>query len=70
MAPLPKRKISRRRQGKRRAAIKLAIKTVTKCPNCGQLKEPHRVCLSCGQYNNQQVIVKKEKKPKKVESRA
>jgi len=48
--------------------IKLKQETLTKCPNCGQLKKPHRVCPSCGQYNNQQIIVKKEKKPKKVES--
>lgn len=64
MAPLPKHKWSRKRQGTRRATIKLTIPDLVTCPNCGGLKKAHQVCPSCGQYNNRQIIVKKEKKKK------
>ncbi|PJE70092.1 50S ribosomal protein L32 [Candidatus Shapirobacteria bacterium CG10_big_fil_rev_8_21_14_0_10_48_15] len=47
MAALPKRKISTRRQGKRRAANKLAKPTLGPCPRCQQLKPPHQVCPNC-----------------------
>jgi large subunit ribosomal protein L32 len=64
MTPLPKRRLSRQRQGKRRAAIKLQNPTLTKCPNCGIFKKPPTACPSCGQYKGKQVIEKREKKKK------
>lgn len=27
-----------------------------KCSNCGEPRMPHRVCMSCGQYGDKQVI--------------
>lgn len=50
MAPLPKRRLSRQRQGKRRASISAANATLVKCENCGNLKVPHQVCKNCGTY--------------------
>lgn len=32
--------------------------TVQACPNCQAPKVPHRVCMACGQYNGQTIIVK------------
>lgn len=32
--------------------------TVQACPNCKAPRVPHRVCMSCGQYNGQTVVVK------------
>ena len=64
MAPLPKRKLSRARQGKRRAAFKLKMATLSKCPSCGELKRPHIVCKACGQYNKEEIIIKKPKAKK------
>jgi len=26
------------------------------CPNCGELKLPHNVCVACGHYNGREVI--------------
>ena len=26
------------------------------CPNCGEVKLPHRVCSSCGYYRKREVI--------------
>lgn len=50
MPPLPKRKISSRRQGKRRAAQKIKLPNLVPCPFCGQLKKPHYACPNCQNY--------------------
>lgn len=65
MAPLPKRRHSTRRGGKRKAAIKLGLLGLAVCANCKAMILPHRVCPNCGFYNGKQVVVKKEKKEKK-----
>ena len=61
MAPLPKRRHSTRRGGKRKAAIKLKAIGLDRCPNCGVLRIPHIVCKSCGFYNGKEVIKQKKK---------
>ena len=30
--------------------------SATVCPNCGEVKLPHRVCPSCGYYRKREVI--------------
>ncbi|HUD18853.1 MAG TPA: 50S ribosomal protein L32 [Patescibacteria group bacterium] len=65
MAPLPKRRHSTRRGGKRKAAIKLTLLGLTKCSNCGVLRPAHQVCPSCGYYNGKEVVKQKVKKEKK-----
>lgn len=50
MAPLPKRRISTARAGKRQQNIKIARKTLVICPNCGAKKLPHRICPKCKTY--------------------
>jgi large subunit ribosomal protein L32 len=56
---VPKSKISRQRRNKRRSSVwKLEVPTLVKCPHCGELKVPHRVCASCGYYNGREVIKK------------
>ncbi|MEK7513548.1 MAG: 50S ribosomal protein L32 [Patescibacteria group bacterium] len=50
MPPQPKRKISTRRKGKRRAVIKLTQPNLSKCPHCSQFKLPHQLCPNCHQY--------------------
>jgi large subunit ribosomal protein L32 len=32
--------------------------TVQACKNCGAPRVPHRVCMSCGQYNGEVVVAK------------
>ncbi len=61
----PKKRHSRARQGKRRAAIKLGIASFVACPNCKATILPHMICKKCGFYNGKQVlsIKKKEKNP-------
>lgn len=52
----------RSRRDKRRANWKGVMPAFMKCPECGEPKLPHRVCLSCGSYNNRKIleIVEKE----------
>ncbi|HUS52064.1 MAG TPA: 50S ribosomal protein L32 [Candidatus Bathyarchaeia archaeon] len=68
---LPKRRHSTSRKGKRRSAIALDLPTLVACPACGQKKQPHLVCLACGQYKGVEVIdvigekeAKRKKRPK------
>jgi large subunit ribosomal protein L32 len=62
----PKKRHSRARQGKRRAAIKLGVSKTVLCPNCGVPILPHIVCKHCGYYKGKE-IVNKRKKEKKEE---
>jgi large subunit ribosomal protein L32 len=34
--------------------------TVQACKNCGAPRIPHRVCMACGQYRNEQIVAKKQ----------
>lgn len=59
----PKKKHSPSRRDMRRAANwKLEPCNLNKCPQCGSPKIPHRVCNSCGFYNGELIVPKKEKK--------
>jgi large subunit ribosomal protein L32 len=53
---LPKRRTSKSRRDMRRTHWKLAAPSVTKCPECGDPKMPHRVCPNCGKYKGRTVI--------------
>jgi large subunit ribosomal protein L32 len=57
---VPFRKVSKTRKRMRRAHNALEAKGVVKCPNCGEMIKPHRVCPKCGYYKKEEVI-KKEK---------
>ncbi|HNY00106.1 MAG TPA: 50S ribosomal protein L32 [Oscillospiraceae bacterium] len=60
---VPKGKVSRQRRDKRRSSTwKLTAPALVKCPNCGALRMPHRVCPKCGQYNGREVIKVEESK--------
>lgn len=59
MAPLPKRRHSSRRQSKRTRALKVTRVTLTSCPQCHELKQPHRVCAKCGFYDQKAIIITK-----------
>jgi large subunit ribosomal protein L32 len=49
MGALPKRRISTRRKGKRRAdaSKKLKLPALTKCPHCGEQKIYRQLCANC-----------------------
>lgn len=56
----PKRRTSARRKNNRRAHDGLTASAVGTCSNCGELRQPHRVCGSCGFYGDKQVAVASE----------
>ena len=66
----PKKRHSRARQGKRRAAIKLSIRNTVLCFNCQSPVLPHTICKKCGYYKGREVIdvTKKKKKLSEAES--
>ncbi|MCP4422352.1 MAG: 50S ribosomal protein L32 [Chloroflexi bacterium] len=53
---LPKRKVSKSRRDRRRAHDSLQTFHLVECPDCGQMKRAHRVCLDCGKYNGRQIL--------------
>lgn len=59
---LPKRKHSKARRDKSRTHWKLAMPSLTKCPQCAAPILSHRVCPQCGHYRGRQVVVIREKK--------
>jgi large subunit ribosomal protein L32 len=68
----PKKRHSRARQGKRRAAIKLAVTKTVICPNCKAPILAHKICKACGYYKGKMIIdlakkVAKKEEAKKVE---
>ncbi len=53
---VPKRKTSRARRGKRRAHDALKTPGLSVCPQCNELKPPHRICPHCGTYRGKTFI--------------
>lgn len=53
---VPKRRMSKSRRDKRRANWKLEVPGLVACPQCRELKMPHRVCSNCGSYKGQIVV--------------
>lgn len=52
-----KSKTSKQRKNKRRASsYRLNKVTIVECPNCHEMKLPHRVCPECGYYDGREVV--------------
>ena len=64
----PKKRHSRARQGKRRAAIRLAVTKTILCPNCKAPILAHKICKHCGYYKGKMVLDILAKKAKKKKS--
>ena len=59
--PNPTHKHTRSRRDKRRANWKGEAPVLSSCPDCGEPRQPHRVCPSCGTYNKRKVLEVVEK---------
>ncbi|SHI72473.1 large subunit ribosomal protein L32 [Dethiosulfatibacter aminovorans DSM 17477] len=54
---VPKRKISKARRDKRRTAKeRVKVTGFVECPQCHEVKLPHRVCRECGYYDGREVL--------------
>ena len=61
----PKKKHSPSRRDSRRSAnFRLELGSLSRCPNCGATRPPHRVCAACGFYGKELVVAPKA--PKKA----
>lgn len=62
MPPLPKKKLSKARKGRRRSHDALTMLHLVKCDACGAMRRPHQVCPACGVYRGETVIEMKADK--------
>ncbi|HHZ83876.1 MAG TPA: 50S ribosomal protein L32 [Acidobacteria bacterium] len=53
--PNPKRRHSKARTAKRRTHDALPVPPVGECPQCHEMKPPHKVCPHCGYYRGRQI---------------
>jgi large subunit ribosomal protein L32 len=60
MGPLPKRKLSKGRRGRRRQHDQLQPVALVPCDHCGAMKRPHIVCPECGFYKGREIVEVKE----------
>ena len=60
MGATPKHKLGKGRKGRRRSHNALQAQNLVPCPKCHELRPPHRVCPSCGNYKGIEVIEKSE----------
>ena len=56
MAVPKKRKSKSKTRSRRKANSKLEAPNYQRCPECFAPKRPHRVCLDCGFYKDEQII--------------
>jgi large subunit ribosomal protein L32 len=56
MAVPKKRKSKSKTRSRKTANMKLTIPGFQECPSCGDSKQSHRVCPTCGQYREEQVL--------------
>ncbi len=57
---VPKRRKSKSRRDQGRTHKKTDAPNLSSCPQCGEAKLPHHVCLECGHYNGRTVIEAEE----------
>jgi len=56
MAPLPKKKRPQSKKRSRWSHSALKPASLSTCPQCRNLKLPHRVCTTCGYYAGQEIL--------------
>ena len=57
---VPKRKKSKSKRDMRRTHQKITAPNLTTCPQCGEAKQQHHICPSCGIYKGRTVIETEE----------
>ena len=56
MAPLPKRRRSKARQGNINAHRHVTLPGLVECPHCHRPMRAHHVCPACGYYRGRDVL--------------
>lgn len=68
----PKHRHSKRRGRLRRTFYTVRTSNLSKCPQCGKPKLPHRICPYCGYYKGEArvtILTKEEKKKEREKKR-
>ena len=60
---VPKRKVSKARQGERRAHLAISVPPLVGCEHCHELKRAHHACPTCGYYAGRQAIAVDDASP-------
>jgi len=61
MGPLPKRRISKTRQARKRARyLRVNLPHMVPCPQCHHLRLAHSVCPHCGTYKGVEILAVEE----------
>lgn len=53
---VPARRTSITKKRMRRTHLKKEVGAITTCSKCGNPIRPHRACLKCGNYKNENVL--------------
>lgn len=53
---VPKKKTSKSKKNMRRSHHSVSAPGISTCPQCQEIKQPHRVCASCGTYKGKEII--------------
>lgn len=56
MPPLPKKKTSKSRQGRKRAHLAASTAQLVVCPQCRSPRPSHQACPVCGTYRGREVL--------------
>ncbi|MDH4227410.1 MAG: 50S ribosomal protein L32 [Deltaproteobacteria bacterium] len=54
--PNPKKRHSRSKRGRRRSHDALTAPATNLCPQCGEPRRPHHVCMKCGSYKGRTAL--------------
>ncbi len=65
--PNPKKRHTHSRTRSRRGQWILTLPNLSRCPQCGSYKLPHRICPNCGFYKGELWVTKKEKSQPETE---
>jgi large subunit ribosomal protein L32 len=63
---VPKKKRTVRRIRNRNAHMVIEPMPLTRCTNCNKLIPSHHVCKFCGYYNDEKIVILKEKENKQA----
>jgi large subunit ribosomal protein L32 len=54
--PVPKKKTSKSRQGRRRSQLAISTPGLILCPQCRSPRPSHQACPVCGTYKGREVL--------------
>jgi large subunit ribosomal protein L32 len=59
---VPRNRLSNARKNSKRAHHAKKPKSLSACSNCRSLRQPHRICPSCGYYGGRAILKQEEAK--------